>query len=123
MEIDINKFRQRLELEIARGNTNAAAYIRQEIRLVEDMKASLMEEMDVKTEDFLTYTAAKLDTYVFQLQEIEKNMGLRDLALDQKTALEDEMVRQKFSDEVDKLHQIDPEKHPEQGLTDNKESV
>src|SRR5688572_29075778 len=106
MEVDINEFKERLNTEIAKGNRNIAGFIHQEIRLSEDMKASLMEEMSENTEDFLTATAAKLDTYVFQLQEIEKEMGLTNLPLDQKTALRDTQVRKKMAEEIDKLDQM-----------------
>src|SRR5687767_13062282 len=124
MEIDIKEFRARLDKEIARGNPNISEFILNEIRLSEIMKASLMEEMSAETSDFLTAAAAKFDTYIFQLQEIEKEMGLRNLTLDQETALKDKTVRKMISNELEELKKIDPEKYqdetgeePEQSLS------
>jgi len=124
MEIDIKEFRARLDNEIARGNPNISEFILNEIRLSEIMKASLMEEMSAETSDFLTAAAAKFDTYIFQLQEIEKEMGLRNLTLDQETALKDKTVRKMISNELEELKKIDPEKYqdetgeePEQSLS------
>lgn len=108
MEIDITEFKARLEKEIAKGNPDLAAFIHREIRLSEKMKASLMEEINEKTEIFLTAAAAKFDTYIFQLQNLEKELGLRNLSLDQKTALNDEMVREKIAEETQKLEKLKP---------------
>ena len=114
MEIDIKEFRARLDKEIARGNPNISEFILNEIRLSEIMKASLMEEMSAETSDFLTAAAAKFDTYIFQLQEIEKEMGLRNLTLDQETALKDKTVRKMISNELEELKKIDPEKYQDE---------
>ena len=107
MEIEIEEFRQRLNAEIAKGNPNIAEFIQLEIRLSENMKASLMEEMKEETKDFLTAAAAKFDTYIFQLQEIEKELGLKNLSLDQQTALKDKLIRNEISDKIEKLKNLD----------------
>ena len=114
MELDISEFRARLEKELAKGSTNITEFIHKEIRLSEIMKASLMEEMSVETSDFLTGAAAKFDTYIFQLQEIEKELGLRNLPLDQETALKDTSMRKKFSKEMNELKKMDPEKYKDE---------
>ena len=113
MEIDIEEFRKRLNAEIAKGNRNLREFIQHEIRDVEITKASMMEEMNEKTEDFLSTAASKFDTYVYQLQEIEKEMQLRNLALDQETALKDTEVRGKIGEKIEELKNMEtdnPEK-------------
>lgn len=114
MEIDIREFRARLDKEIAKGNSHISEFIHKEIRLSEIMKASLMEEMSAETSDFLTGAAAKFDTYIFQLQEIEKELGLKNLSLDQEVALKDTTMREKFSAEMKELKEIDPEKYSDE---------
>ena len=113
MEIDIEEFRKRLNAEIAKGNRNLREFIQHEIRDVEITKASMMEEMNEKTEDFLSTAASKFDTYVYQLQEIEKEMQLRNLALDQETALKDTEVRGQIGEKIEELKNMEtdnPEK-------------
>ena len=113
MEIDIEEFRKRLNAEIAKGNRNLREFIQREIRDVEITKASMMEEMNEKTEDFLSTAASKFDTYVYQLQEIEKEMQLRNLALDQETALKDTEVRGQIGEKIEELKNMqadNPEK-------------
>ena len=113
MEIDIEEFRKRLNAEIAKGNRNLREFIQREIRDVEITKASMMEEMNEKTEDFLSTAASKFDTYVYQLQEIEKEMQLRNLALDQETALKDTEVRGQIGEKIEELKNMEtdnPEK-------------
>ena len=113
MEIDIEEFRKRLNAEIAKGNRNLREFIQREIRDVEITKASMMEEMNEKTEDFLSTAASKFDTYVYQLQEIEKEMQLRNLALDQETALRDTEVRGQIGEKIEELKNMEtdnPEK-------------
>ncbi len=112
MEIEIIEFRKRLEAEIAKGNPNIAEFIIKEIRLSENMKASLMEEMKEETKEFLNAAAAKFDTYIFQLQEIEKEMGLTNLSLDQKTALNDTLLRNEISNKIEELSQSDDIEDP-----------
>jgi hypothetical protein len=115
MEIDINEFKERLAKEQAKGKSEAeiAAFIYHEIRTTEDMKAGLMEEMNEANKDFLNDAAARIDTYVFQLQEIEKDLNIKRLKPDQRTALQDEGVREKIAEEIEKLDKLDPEKYPE----------
>ena len=113
MEIDIEEFRKRLNAEIAKGNRNLREFIQHEIRDVEITKASMMEEMNEKTEDFLSTAASKFDTYVYQLQEIEKEMQLRNLALEQETALKDTEVRGQIGEKIEELKNMqadNPEK-------------
>ena len=113
MEIDIEEFRKRLNAEIAKGNRNLREFIQREIRDVEITKASMMEEMNEKTENFLSTAASKFDTYVYQLQEIEKEMQLRNLALDQETALKDTEVRGQIGEKIEELKNMEtdnPEK-------------
>lgn len=106
MEIEIDEFRKRLNAEIANGNRELGPFIHREIRLAETTKASMMEEMDETTEEFLTAAAGKFDTYIFQLQEIEKELHLRHLALDQETALNDKLVRQQMSAQLETLEDL-----------------
>ena len=115
MALEITEFKQRLKEQIALGQTEAelAEFILQEIRLVEGMKASLMEEMKESTKDFLNEAAARIDTYLYQLQEIEKKLHLQNLSLDQQVALSDTEMRRKFRKEMQQLHDLNPEKYPE----------
>jgi len=122
MEIDIEEFKKRLEAEVAMGKSNdeIAAFIHNEIRMTENMKAGLMEEMNKANEDFLNDAAGQFDTYTFQLQELEKELKLKNLTLDQQTALNDELMRGKIAKEINELHEIDPEKYPEDGAEELK---
>ena len=115
MEIDIEEFKKRLEDELAKGKSNneVAALIHNEIRMTENMKAGLMEEMNETNKDFLNDAAGRFDTYLFQLQEIEKEMKLSNLSLDQKTALNDQLMRKKIAHEMNELHELDPTKFPD----------
>ena len=115
MALEITEFKQRLKEQIALGQTEAelAEFILQEIRLVEGMKASLMEEMKESTKDFLNEAAARIDSYLYQLQEIEKNLHRQNLSLDQQVALNDTEMRRQFRKEMQQLHDLDPEKYPE----------
>ena len=122
MEIDIEEFKKRLEAEVAMGKSNdeIAAFIHNEIRMTENMKAGLMEEMNKANENFLNDAAGQFDTYTFQLQELEKELKLKNLTLDQQTALNDELMRGKIAKEINELHEIDPEKYPEDGAEELK---
>ena len=70
--------------------------------------------MSQETSDFLTAAAAKFDTYIFQLQEIEKELRLKNLTLDQQTAINDTLVREKFAEEMNELQKLDPEKYQDE---------
>lgn len=114
MELNITEFRKRLDDEIAHGLKEAEItdFIHKEIRLTEIMKASMLEEMNDNTKDFLSDTAARIDTYLFQLQELELKLRLHNLPLDQKVAINDTEMRDSIADEMEKLHEMDPEKFP-----------
>jgi hypothetical protein len=116
MEIDIEEFKERLEIVKAKANheKEIAEFIHQEIRMTEIMKAGLMEEMNESNKDFLNSAANKFDTYIFQLQEIEKDLKCQNLTLDQKTALNDRAMRDKFEEGMDELYEMDPEKYEDE---------
>ena len=115
MKLDITEFRKQVDNKIAQGLPEAeiTEFIHKEIRLTEIMKASIMEEMNDNTKDFLSDAAARIDTYLFQLQELELNLKLHYLTLDQKVAINDTEMRDKIANEMEKLHEMDPEKFPE----------
>ncbi|WP_026463192.1 hypothetical protein [Adhaeribacter aquaticus] len=79
------------------------------------MKNRFVATMTKENQDFTVDAVSSVDIYVFHLQAIEKEMGLSNLPLDQKVATNDEAVRAKFSQALDKLHRLDPEHYPEEG--------
>ena len=91
MNLDIDEFKKRLATQTDPSNANLVDFFYQEVRLAENMKAGLMEEMNEQNRDFLVDTAAKIDTYMFEVKEIEKAMHLQYLPLDQEVALQDSM--------------------------------
>jgi hypothetical protein len=48
----------------------------------------------------------KIDTYVFQLQELEKRFSASLIPLDQQTALLDEDIRKRMAAHIDTLRQL-----------------
>ena len=94
MDLDIAEFKQRLYVQIESGHPDLADFFYQEVRLAEAMKAGLMEEMSPKNQDFLVNATSKIDTYMFKVKQIEKEMHLHHLPLDQEVAIEDNMHEQ-----------------------------
>ena len=120
MDLDIAEFRQLLSKEIAKGLTEAeiAAFIHKEILLTETMKANLMEEMSENTKEFLIEATAQIDTYRYELQELETDIRTNFLTVDQKAALKDTKMREKFADTMETLRELDPQKYNEEGIVD-----
>lgn len=125
MELDITEFRQRLSNEVAKGLTEdkIAAFIHREILLTETMKANLMEEMNETTKEFLIEATSQIDTYRYQLQELETDIRTKYLTVDQKAALQDTKLREKFADTMETLRELDPEKYDNEGIIDPNEDV
>jgi len=91
MELDIKEFEDRLQLEKQKAQPNVVALIYEEIRLAENMKAGLLEEMNQMNKDFLVQASSVIDTYMFGLKQIERELNLVALPLDQEVALRDTM--------------------------------
>ncbi|MGV3540045.1 MAG: hypothetical protein ACO1OQ_09550 [Rufibacter sp.] len=103
MDFDINDFKRRLDQDRARGG-NPADFIQRELRKAEQVKAGLTEETD-HAADFVSEASNRIDTYVFKLQEIEKQCDPADLSLDQQTNLEDKEVRNRIDVQLKKLEE------------------
>ncbi|MFC5270440.1 hypothetical protein [Adhaeribacter terreus] len=124
MELDIKVFLSRLNEQKAKGKTEAELvdFIHKEVRLTEITKASLMDEMNDKTADFLKDAAIRFDNYLFQLQEIEKSIRPQALSFDQQVALEDTAVREQIESQIKTIHEIDPEKYQNKDNTNPPEN-
>ncbi|PIQ21290.1 MAG: hypothetical protein COW65_09975 [Cytophagales bacterium CG18_big_fil_WC_8_21_14_2_50_42_9] len=103
MNLDIDEFKKRLATQTARSNANLVNFFYQEVRLAENMKAGLMEEMNEQNRDFLVEASSRIDDYMFQVKEIEKSMHLQHLPLDQKIALQDSM----HDRVIEKMNELD----------------
>ena len=125
MDLDITEFRQRLTNEIVKGlsEEEIAAYIHREILLTETMKANLMEEMNENTKEFLIEATSQIDTYRYQLQELETDIRTNFLTVDQKAALRDTKLREKLADTMDTLRELDPEKYDPEGINNPPEEA
>lgn len=95
MQLDIDAFLNRLQAQSYTESELAAAIVR-EIRQAEDFKISLMEDVAAHP-DFVVDITEKIDTYIFLLQELEKNLSANLIPLDQQTALSDEEVRKRMA--------------------------
>jgi hypothetical protein len=104
MQLDIQEFLDRVEPH-SYSESELATTIVREIRKAEDFKISLMEDVEVHP-DFVVAVTEKIDTYVFQLQELEKRFSAGLIPLDQQTALSDEDIRKRMAAHIDTLRQF-----------------
>ena len=104
MQLDIQEFLNRIETH-SHSESELATTILREIRKAEDFKISLMEDVAVHP-DFVVAVTEKIDTYVFQLQELEKRFSSSLIPLDQQTALSDEETRKRMAAHIETLRQL-----------------
>jgi hypothetical protein len=108
MEFEINKFLDSLHSQHLAGEA-AAALIYEEIKKAENMKIGLMD--DVASEpDYVAAVCGQIDTYIFQLQELEKELNPGNLPPDQQAALQDTEVRRRIGIFIGKLKKLDQDK-------------
>lgn len=79
-----------------------AQLVHGEIRRAEEVKAGLSEETGHAPE-FVSEAINRIDTYVFQLQELAKQVNPLELDLDQQTNLKDHRVRDRIADRLERL--------------------
>ncbi|MBA9077308.1 MULTISPECIES: hypothetical protein [Rufibacter] len=103
MDFDISDFRRKLDQHRAKGGS-AAEFIQQEIRKAEQVKEGISEETD-HAADFVSEAINRVDTYVFQLQEIEQQCNPAELGLDQQTNLQDQEMRDRIGERLDRLQE------------------
>ncbi|WP_205500898.1 hypothetical protein [Rufibacter psychrotolerans] len=101
MDFDIPQFKKRLEQERLLGS-EPAHLIQQEIRLAEEVKEGLSEEND-RASAFVSEAINRIDTYIFQLHELARELNPSDFALDQRTYLKDEQIHDRIADRIDRL--------------------
>jgi uncharacterized protein (DUF1786 family) len=101
MQFDFPAFKKRFEHEqLMHGN--AALLVQNEIRRAEGVKAGLSEE-NSHASPFVSEAINRIDTYVFQLQELARQVNPQELDLDQQTNLKDHKVRDRIADRLDRL--------------------
>jgi hypothetical protein len=102
MQLDIQESLDRVQHY--RESELAAAIVRK-IRESEAFKISLLQDVEAHP-DYVVEVYTKLDTYIFQLQELEKIFSTGQLPLDQLTALSDEEVRTRMAARIDLLRRM-----------------
>jgi len=103
MDFDINDFKKRLDRHRAKGGS-PETFIQQEIRKAEEVKMGLTEETD-HAADFVSEAANRVDTYVFLLQEMEKQGNMAELDVDQQANLQDEAMRARMQERLHRLEE------------------
>ena len=103
MNLDIAEFKERLAAQKERSNADLVDFFYQKVRLAENMKAGLMEEMNEQNREFLVNASGTIDAYMFQVKEIEKSMHLQHLPLDQEVALQDNLHDQM----IEKINELE----------------
>src|SRR5688572_15286650 len=94
MQLDIYEFLEKLRHQNVSVEM-AANEIYSEIKRAESLKVGFMEEARANPEYFAE-VSGQIDTYVYQLQELEKQLNPLILPIDQQAALNDELLREKI---------------------------
>jgi len=103
MDLDITEFKQRLAAVQARGDVqNLIAFFYEEVRAAENMKIGLMEEMNEQSQEFLVKAADDIDTYMFKVKQIEKDLQLPGLSGIQQDILQDDL-QSKIMEKIEEL--------------------
>jgi len=106
MELNITEFKQRLAVVEQRGDVkNIIAFFYDEIRQAENMKIRLMDEMNEQTREFLVRAADNIDTYMFTVKQIEKDMQLPGLSSVQQDVLQDDL-QEKIMEKIAELEML-----------------
>jgi len=106
MELDITEFKQRLAVVEQRGDVkNIIAFFYDEIRQAENMKIRLMDEMNEQTREFLVRAADNIDTDMFTVKQIEKDMQLPGLSPVQQDVLQDDL-QEKIMEKIAELEML-----------------
>jgi len=104
MDLDITEFKQRLAVVQQRGDVkNIIAFFYDEIRQAEHMKQGLMEEMNEQNREFLVKAANDIDTYMFKVKQIEKDLQLPGLPSISQDILQDNLQ----SKIMEKIEEVD----------------
>lgn len=95
------EFKKRLEQERLMGNSPEQV-IQQEIREAENIKAGLSEETSHAAE-FVSEAINRIDTYIFQLHEMAKELNPHEFDLDQQTYLKDTRMHERIEGRINRL--------------------
>ena len=104
MELDITEFKQRLATVQKRGDAqNIIAFFYDEIRQAEHMKQGLMEEMNEQNREFLVKASDNIDTYIFKVRQMEKDLQLPGVPDIQQDILQDNL----HGKIIDKIEEVE----------------
>ena len=106
MDLDITEFKQRLAVVRERGDSESLiAFFYEEVRAAENMKIGLTDEMNEQTREFVVEASENIDTYMFQVKQIEKDMQLPGLSPLQQSILQDSL-HNKIMEKIDELETL-----------------
>jgi len=103
MDLDITAFKERLAAVRERGDVNnIIAFFYEEIRQAENMKIRLTDEMNEQSRDFIVKASDNIDTYMFTIKQIEKDLQLPGLPEIQQDILQDDL-QSKIMEKIEEL--------------------
>ena len=104
MDLDISAFKERLAAVRERGDVKSIiAFFYEEIRQAENMKMRLTDEMNEQTREFLVKASDNIDTYMFTIKQIEKDMQLPGL-----TSIQEDILQDSLQDKImEKIEEIE----------------
>ena len=103
MELDITEFKQRLATVQGRGDIKSLlAFFYDEIRQAEHMKLGLMEEINEQTREFVVKASDDIDTYIYSIKQIEKDLHLPGMLPVQQDILDDDL-QSKIVEKIEEL--------------------
>jgi len=106
MDLDIIAFKERLAAVRERGDfKNIIAFFYDEIRQAENMKMRLTDEMNEQSRDFIVKASDSIDTYMFTIKQIEKDMQLPGMSGLQQDILQDNL-HDKIMEKIEEIEAL-----------------
>ena len=106
MDLDITAFKERLAAVRERGDVKSIiAFFYEEIRQAENMKMRLTDEMNEQSRDFIVKASDNIDTYMFTIKQIEKDMQLPGLTSIQQDILQDNL-QDKIMEKIEEIEAL-----------------